>query len=115
MVGNSSPAHARYFQERHAPGIQVLTDPSRRVYSELGLKRSVGGTFGPRSLLVGATSVLKGNLQGPVQGDIWQQGGLFVVVPGGDILFEQRNDDAADRPDLDGALARLANWRKKAS
>jgi hypothetical protein len=50
---------------------------------------------------------LRGHVQGKLQGDPWQQGGLFAVAPGGEILFEQRNKRAGDRPKVDEALAAI--------
>ena len=110
FVGSGSPAHARQFQERQAPGIAVFADPSLRTYQSLGLKRGVAATLGPRSVLAGARSTLRGHVQTRVQGDPWQQGGLFAVAPGGEILFAQRNADAADRPRLDEALRAASRW-----
>ena len=107
FVGNGSPRLAQRFRERTVPGATVLTDPSLASYRALGLRRGVGETLGPRSLFAGARSVLRGNLQGRVQGDAWQQGGLFVVAPGGELLFAQRNRDASERPRIDEALASL--------
>lgn len=110
LVGSGTPAHARHFGEREAAGLEVLADPSLETYEALGLKRGVGATLGPRSVVAGARSMLRGHVQGKLRGDPWQQGGLFVVAPGGEILFAQRNADAAERPRLDAALKALRRW-----
>ena len=107
FVGNGSPRLAQRFRERTVPGATVLTDPTLATYRALRLRRGVGETLGPRSLFAGARSVLRGNRQGRVQGDAWQQGGLFVVAPGGEVVFAQRNRDAAERPRIDEALDAL--------
>jgi hypothetical protein len=107
LIGNGSPAHARDFASREATGIRVLADPSLRTYEALGLKRSKAATLDPASVVAGARSTLRGHRQGKLQGDAWQQGGLFVVAPGGEVLFEQRNKSAGERPRLDAALAAI--------
>lgn len=108
FIGNGSVAFAKQFAAREVPGCRVYTDPSRTAYRALGLRRSVAGTLSPRSLAAGLRSTLKGYVQTSVQGDGFQLGGLFAVRPGGEIAFAQVNRDAADRPDLDGALRALS-------
>ena len=118
VVGTGTPAEARHFASHEAAGVRVLIDPSLRTYKALGLKRGVGATLNPRSLIAGARSTLRGHVQGKLQGDAWQQGGLFVVAPGGEVLFSQRNKDAGERPRLDDALKVVRSWidaRRRAS
>jgi hypothetical protein len=112
LVGSGTPEQARHFAEHDAGGLTVLADPSLRAYRALDLKRGKAATLGPRSLLAGARSTLHGHVQGRLAGDPWQQGGLFAVAPGGEILFSQRNQDAADRPRLDDALEAVRRWTK---
>ena len=107
LVGNGSVAHARRFRERLAPEVEVYTDPGRRSYEELGLRRSVAATLGPASAAAFVGATLKGHRQTSIQGDAWQQGGLLVMAPGGGILFLQRNRTAGDRPQIDAALLSL--------
>jgi AhpC/TSA antioxidant enzyme len=111
LIGSGSVAHARHFASREAAGIRVLADPSLRTYEALGLKRSRAATLDPGSVVAGARSTLRGHVQGRLQGDPWQQGGLFAVAPGGEILFEQRNKSAGERPKIDSALATVAGPR----
>lgn len=115
LVGNGSYRQAAGFQRLHAPDCTVLTDPTLEAYRALGLKRGVVETLGPATWLGAAASLARGHRQGELEGDAWQQGGLFVMVPGGPIVFEQRNRNAATRPDIDGALRalrrhRMAGW-----
>lgn len=107
FVGNGSPQQARHFQERQVRGCPVYTDPRRDLYRVLGMRRGVTATLGPKSIAAGIRSTLKGHVQTSVQGDPWQQGGLLLLRPGGGIGFLQRNQTAADRPDLKAALAAL--------
>jgi uncharacterized protein YjhX (UPF0386 family) len=109
FIGNGSPRLARRFGETHARGVTVLTDPSLDVFRALGMKRSVIATLGPQTWLGAARSLARGNLQTDVQGDPWQQGGLFAMARGGRIVYRRPNRDAAERPDLDAALAAISN------
>ncbi|HZU16351.1 MAG TPA: peroxiredoxin-like family protein [Candidatus Dormibacteraeota bacterium] len=107
FVGNGTPAQARAFRARYAPEVEVYTDPGRDLYRAAGLRRSVAGTLSPRSLLAGLRDTLAGHLQTSVQGDPFQLGGLLVLAPGGEVRLVQRFREAADRPDLEAALAAL--------
>ena len=93
------------------PGCAVLTDSSLNAYRGLGMRRSIAATLGPKSLIAGLRSTTHGHRQTSMAGDPWQQGGLFVAVPGAELIWEQQNQDAGDRPQLDEALAALSNWR----
>jgi hypothetical protein len=104
LVGNGSPEAAARFERDHAPGITILTDPGLAIYRELGLKRGVAATMGPRTWGAAARALARGHRQTALEGDPWQQGGLFVLAPGGHIVFGQRYDNAGDRPDIEGAL-----------
>lgn len=107
FVGNGNPQQARHFQARQVMESPVFTDPGLRLYRVLGMKRGVGATLGPKSIAAGARSVLRGHLQTSVEGDPWQQGGLIVLKPGGEVAYVERNRTAGDRPNLDAALAAL--------
>jgi hypothetical protein len=107
LVGSGSPRQAAGYRRLHAPDCTVLTDPTLEVYRALGLKRGVMATMGPSTWIGAAGSLARGHVQGKVEGDPWQQGGLFVMAPGGRLVFEQRNRDAAMRPDIDAALRAL--------
>jgi hypothetical protein len=107
FVGNGAVPFARNFQEHEAGGAEVYTDPSRESYLALGLRRSVAGTLGPRSLLAGLRATLAGHVQRSVEGDPYQLGGFFAVAPGGRILYTHVHRSAGDRPDVDAALAAL--------
>ncbi len=112
FVGSGTPQQAAHFQRSFAPACTVLTDPGLDAYRALGLRRGVWATLGPSTWGGAVRALARGHLQSRVQGDPWQQGGLFVMLPGGRIVFEQRNRDAADRPDIEGALAALRRQRE---
>jgi peroxiredoxin len=104
FIGNGSADQAAAFARDRVPGCPVYTDPSLTTYQALGMTRSVRATLGLRSVLAGARATLQGHRQASLQGDPWQQGGMFVVARGGKVVYSQLNRSAADRPDLDAAL-----------
>jgi hypothetical protein len=107
FVGNGAVPFAKHFREREVPGFKVYTDPSRESYRALGLKRSLLGTLGPRSLLAGMRATSAGHVQTSVEGDAFQLGGFFAVARGGEIRYAELYSSAGDRPDIDHALAAL--------
>ena len=107
FVGNGSVAHARRFREKHVPESDVYTDPDLTAYTALGFRRSVAATLGPSSAVAFARATLRGHRQTSVEGDAWQQGGLVVMAPGGELLHVQRFHDAGGRADVDAALRAL--------
>lgn len=107
FVGNGAVQFAKHFKEREVPGFEVYTDPSRVSYQALGLKRSLLGTLGPRSLLTGVRATSAGHRQTSVEGDAFQLGGIFAVARGGEIRYSEIHSSAGDRPNVDAALASL--------
>jgi len=115
FVDNGRADQAARFAEKEVPGATLLTDPSLESYRALGLPRGVRATLGPGSTLAAVSAAVRGHRQTRIEGDAWQQAGLLVLGPGGRILFLQRNRDAGDRPDLDGALRALGAERRRAA
>jgi len=83
----------------------VYYDPEKKLYQEMGLKRSgffgvLGGMLTKKTWdMVGKTRAA--GVTGNLQGDKGQLGGLFVVSKGGEkILFEFRQQDFNDHPDV---------------
>ena len=107
FIGNGAVPFAKHFKEHEVPGFEVYTDPSRESYQALGLKRSLLGTLGPRSLLAGMRAVRAGHAQTSVEGDAFQLGGFFALARGGEIRYGEIHSSAGDRPDEDAALAAL--------
>ncbi|MGH7882652.1 MAG: peroxiredoxin-like family protein [Candidatus Dormibacteraceae bacterium] len=107
LVGNGNPERAATFQSARAPELRVYTDPTQNSYQALNMKHSVASTLGPRSFLSGLLAILRGHRQTSIQGDPWQQGGLFALAKGGRIVYSQINRHGGDRPDLIAALSSL--------
>ena len=86
----------------------LLTDPSLRTYKAASLKRSIGATFNLGLLSSARRAFSKGFRQKGVQGDAWQQGGVFVLDRGGEVIYSQRSTNAGDHADPDAVLDALA-------
>lgn len=79
-----------------------------RAYRAAGMRRGVGATFNLRAVTNAVRAMKAGEHQGRTQGDPWQLGGAFVVLPGGRVVYEQRSDAAGDHADPEAMLAALA-------
>jgi hypothetical protein len=108
FIGNGAVHFAKNFAETLVPGSEVYTDPSRESYMALGLKRTLMGVMGPRSLLAGFRATRAGHIQKSVEGDGMQLGGFFAVAEGARIVYADIHTSAGDRPDVTAALAALA-------
>ena len=106
-VGSGSPASARKFVHQFGFEGEMVVDPSLKAYRAFDLERGMLRTLGPASLLKGIGAMKNGFSQGSAEGDLWQQGGLFVIGPGDRIDFAHRDRFAGDHADLGQAVAAL--------
>lgn len=97
-VGNGSVEQAREFREAEQLPFPLFTDPSLRAYRRAGLRHGLASSIDPRVALRGLQAMAGGFRQGAVQGDAWQQGGVFVVAPGGRLLYGYVSRHAGDHP-----------------
>ncbi|MBA3819898.1 MAG: AhpC/TSA family protein [Deltaproteobacteria bacterium] len=107
VIGNGSPSFIEGFREHTKWAGPIYTDPALAVYKAAELKRSVMRTIDPRGIGKGIGAFLRGARQGAIQGDAWQQGGVLVVAPSGEILWHHvsgRPDDTATAPEIIAAL-----------
>lgn len=80
-----------------------------RAYRAAGLRRGVVATLNLRTVTNALRAMKQGEHQGRTQGDPWQLGGAFVILPGGRLVYEQRSDAAGDHADPEAMLAALAS------
>jgi hypothetical protein len=107
VIGNGTPNFVAGFREQTGWQGPIYTDPSLAVYRAAGLKRSVMRTLDPRQLGSTIRAFARGARQGRKQGDTWQQGGVLVVAPGGDVMWHhasERADDNATAAQIVAAL-----------
>lgn len=101
IIGNGSAYFAQAFRrDLGLEGRRILLDPELTAYRAAGLHRGVGATLGLDTLKAGWRAHQKGFRQGSTQGDPWQQGGTFVLTPGGEVPFAHVNRGPGDHPDL---------------
>ena len=84
------------FAEPYPETILFLTDPDRAAYRALNLRRGMGGLKSMGMLTSGIRAYRAGHRQSRTQGDPLQQGGIFVVAPGGRAVFIHRSETAGD-------------------
>ena len=104
MVGNGSVDALGGFDSRYPEAVTFLTDPDLEAYNALSLVRGMGSVASMALIKSGMRAWKKGFRQGRTQGDPLQQGGVFVITPGGDSLFEQRSQTAGDHADVQEVL-----------
>ena len=105
-IGNGTPVMAADFVEQFHVGFPVYTDPSRVTYGLAGLHRRFGLGLETFSRLKRARAV--GVSQGATAGDPWQQGGVMVVRPDGEVLYARADEAAGDHAPIEAILAALA-------
>lgn len=104
-IGSGSPGGARHFVEKlHFTG-EMYVNQDLSAYRAFRLQRGLWKTLGPAALMRGIQAMIKGFRQGRTDGDLWQQGGVFVMGPGNELIFQHRNKFAGDHADLDAVLA----------
>ena len=96
VIGNGAPMFIEGFREETGWAGPLYTDPSLAVYRAAELKRGVMSTLDPRGLGNVIRARRRGNTQGKTQGDAWQQGGVLVIGPGGDVRWHHVSDRAGD-------------------
>lgn len=108
IVGSGSPSMAGFFAEDYHVTTPLFTDPSREVYRALGAKRPTWAALLTPRLYWNALQVhRRGHRMGRVQGDLAQLGGVFIILPGGDMPFAYRSEVAGDLPRIARVLDEL--------
>jgi hypothetical protein len=108
-IGSGSLGGARHFIEKiHFTG-EMFVNQNLSAYRAFRLQRGLLETLGPAALIHGIKAMREGFRQGRTDGDIWQQGGVFVMGPANKLIFQHRNKFAGDHADLDAVLAAAAD------
>ncbi len=98
VVGSGAPHFIEGFRERAGFDGLVLTDPDLAVFSALELTRGLSATFHPKVFKKAWSAWKQGFRQKKPQGNVWQQGGVFIVNPDGKIRFSYRSKFGGDHP-----------------
>lgn len=96
VIGNGAPHFIAGFRELTGYDGPLYTDPSLATFEAAKLKRGVTRTLDPRGVLTSLKALSRGQRQGRTQGDPWQQGGLLVIAPGGEVLWQHASERPGD-------------------
>lgn len=107
VIGNGTPNFIAGFREQTHYDGPIYTDPSLTTYRAAELKRSAARTFDPRALGNTVRAFARGARQGRTQGDPWQQGGVLVVAPDGEVKYHHASDRPGDNASADDIVAAL--------
>jgi peroxiredoxin len=107
VVGSGTPNFVRGFREQTGFDGQVLCDPTVQSYKQAGMKRGFFTVMNPLTAARGLASMARGFRQGRVQGDAFQEGGVLVVRPPGELVYKQISASAGDHPPTQEVIAAL--------
>jgi hypothetical protein len=107
VIGSGSPAQAADFAAETGLTGPLFVAPELEAYAVAGLRRGVGTALRPSVFRRAIRAWRGGFRQRGVAGDPWQQGGAFVIRPGGDLRFAHVSREAGDHPDPQALLAAL--------
>lgn len=113
VVGSGRVEFATAFQKKLNINTPFFVDPSLESFKAAGLKRSKLGTLGPLNFLPALKALFKGNVQGRVQGDAFQQGGAFIILPGNKLVYSYISKRSSDRPPIKKILKKLEEEKQK--
>lgn len=100
VVSFAEPTKLIHYQEQHRWPFAILADPQRRAYQTFALKRlSWFRVFSAATLKLYFKLTREGMAREDYgKEDIYQAGGDFLLDREGNVLFEHRSQDPADRP-----------------
>ncbi len=113
VVGNGAPHFARSFREDFDLDGPLLVDPDLVAYRAAGLRRGRVELLSPRLPGSALRALASGARQAGVQGDPWQLGGVFVIRPGGELVYRHVSGDAGDHPPVEEILDALVDPRRR--
>lgn len=109
VIGNGAPHFIAGFRELTGYSGPIYTDPSLAAYEAAHLERGVTRVLNPKALMPTIKAFARGGKQGLTQGDTWQQGGVLVITPPSEIVWQhisKRPGDNARAADIVAALRR---------
>jgi hypothetical protein len=98
VVGNGQPWFIEGFREKSQYKGEVYTDPSLASFKAMRLRRDLRSSMGLRVVRNAVQAYRDGYRQTKVQGDPWQQGGVFVIDSDGNICFSYASERAGEHP-----------------
>ena len=107
VIGNGSAQHARWFVEEQRVPVRVFTDPERVTFRAVGARRGLASSLQAGTLRSAWRARRKGFRQTETMGDAWQQGAVWIVAPGGEVVYRHTSAWSGDHPDPEEILAAL--------
>lgn len=107
-IGSGHARWARAFIEDEGVEFPVYVDPGTRSYEHFGMKKGMFEVFNPKSVRHSRRARAQGFTQSRVKGDGYQNGGVVVVDPSGEIIYRHVEQEAGDLADLDEVIAALS-------
>ena len=99
VISFVTPARLKEYLDRRPWSMRVLADPELAAYRAFGLERANWRQLlRPRALVVYMKLMLRGKMPQRPQEDIHQLGGDFILDATGNLVYEYRSEDPADRP-----------------
>ncbi|HLL23664.1 MAG TPA: peroxiredoxin-like family protein [Kofleriaceae bacterium] len=107
VIGNGAPSFIAGFRETTKYDGPIYTDPSRAVFGAAKLKRGIAKTFNPLALGKTVGAFIRGQRQGRMQGDPWQQGGTLVIDRDGTVRWHHTSGRPGDNAEAAQIVAAL--------
>lgn len=107
VVGSAPPEAIRGFREATGYAGTLLVDPSLQSFRTAGLFHSTARTYHPLTFPLGFIAFIQGFRQGRRSGEVYQQGGTFVLGAGEKVRFEWRDRFPGNHPSMDEVMAAL--------
>jgi hypothetical protein len=98
---------AKAFADEMPTDFPIYTDPDRQSFRAFAMKRSKTGLLKPATWRNAARALSSGHRQTAVKGDPFQDGGVVVVRPGGEVAYTHIEKQSGDLADLDAVIAAL--------
>lgn len=111
VIGNGAPHFIAGFREITGYDGALYTDPSLATFQAAELKRGITHTLSARALGSTLKAFARGHKQGLTQGDAWQQGGVLVIAPSGDIVWHHASERPGDNASVDQIVSALGQLR----
>lgn len=115
LIANGKPHHADSFRKDLKLTNPIYVDPKLGTYKAMKLNYGKFRTLGPIVFWYAFKALRAGFRNTKVTGDIWQQGGTFLILPNGNIPYHYVCKHAGDHPDPKDVISVLrAGVTKKA-
>jgi hypothetical protein len=112
-IGSGTPQQAQDFAKKFKFEGELYVSQDLSAYKAFYLQRGFCRTLGPKSLWRGVGTLTKGFHQGLKAGDLWQQGGVFVIGPGNQVFFEHIDSYAGENVNLQEVIAASLSGNKE--